>query len=107
MSEQTTPCRCNPPAVRSSRELEPGAELVDVTDADGRWHAVRCGERVYRVHLAEPSAAYLAACAARRAEDAARAAADPLNVIRAKRIAGRPLTPAEQQLVLDKLLGVA
>ena len=57
-------CTCSPVPVSSSRELEPGAELKDVLDDDGRWHAVvipGTPPTVYLQALVVPSAAWLVA----------------------------------------------
>ena len=104
---EVVPCTCAKPPCKSSRELQAGAEAVDAVNAEGRWHAVRVGRELYLQALVEPSPARLAreaALAAQRRKDAA--AADPLHAIRQKRQAGKALTAAETQLLLDTLLGV-
>lgn len=53
------PCRCVIKPETSSREAEPGAQLVDVEDERGRTHAVAVGERLYLGPLVEASAAEL------------------------------------------------
>lgn len=70
-----SPCDCQAPPVRSSRERAPGAQLVHVDDARGTWHAVQVGGQVYRLAIVAPSAAELA----QRAADAARVQPKPVD----------------------------
>lgn len=95
------PCTCAPVPAHSSREAEPGAELVDVLDARGRWHAVKVGAVVYRQVLVTPSAQELAELAA---EAAARASAPvPINPLAALARLVKGEATAEDRAAVDKL----
>jgi hypothetical protein len=112
MADTIEPCTCNPIRVVSSRQDEPGAQVVDVVDEDGRYHAVSVPRKgkpplIYRLTLMEPSAAFLAAQPPYDMLGAARAAIAEAKFqhqidLAARRDRGDKLTAAE----LFELLGL-